>query len=222
MKTKELKTILTNTVYAVSSEPYRIALTGLLFDLDNQFIIATDGHRIVRCPIDIHGKGQHLLADPKAFKSAVNKIKSEYVELEFEDDTINIITIDGDYSFAKLKEKYPDWKRVYPSYELGFSLDRAELMDVLKTMTAAKPYSYKVILDMKGGICRMICNKDNITITAGLRTQGFRFKIAFSAYSLYEIVKTLNTELVKIEYKDHMSSVIINDNVVLMPLKMED
>ena len=235
------------SAYATSGDHSRPNLQGVYFTVESDdnalvaTVVATDGHRL-----SCHSFYPEILDDgPVVTGNAIIHSKSiaSVKSLLGDNGTVavsfserNLVFSDSSTTFVvrPIEEKYPEYKQVLPKdeqYVVGFSANRKELIDAIKSVTsvgdgastamkiAATPDSLTVSyratsIDNEGKT-----ELDHTDYMGGDVTVAINFKYALEA------LNSLNSELVTISAIDPMQAVRIvpaNDDdttCILMPLR---
>lgn len=225
MKAEELKKAIEKTAFAVWQDSGRDNLTGLFFD--NDVIIATDGHRLVKYPIEAQGI-RKIVANPKQLLKKIKDLKGE-IELVWGDD-LKIIQDGEIVALSELiKMQYPNWELVWPKdNNLAVWIDKEILLKALKAvLLTAKEENNNFI--------KMSFSRDRLIISAETSHSDYECKteidikikcdidltIGFNCQMLIEAVKSIDEDKILFAFKSPLNCTIIN-NTLLMPLKPKD
>ncbi len=133
-----LASMITKTVFSVSTDELRPAMTGLLLQIKDEqiYAIATDGHRLVRIIYkgikqakahkDIIVPAKALLLVAKAIESEANTISVNTTHIKFAFKNYTLIS-------RLIEESYPNYESVIPlDNEKCLSLNRNALLSAIR------------------------------------------------------------------------------------------
>lgn len=231
-----------STLFAVSKDAVKIAITGILFEANGKelSLIGTDGHRLsVYTVKDIFEKplSKSVIVPPKALGILKNLISDrESFEIGFDEKRIMFKIDDTEISAKLIEGTYPDYKRVIPSDNNKLLvLEKDILLDVLNRVNIFTNPNTKLV--------KMEIEKDRVRINAyqsqtGEGTETIKaqysdedaFVIGFNNTYLIEIIKKVETDNLKMRLKSEMSAVIIENEenkigeeslYLIMPLRLK-
>lgn len=231
-----------NTLFAVSKDAVKIAITGILMEASgkNLSFIGTDGHRLAVYSIkDIFEKqiSSSIIIPPKALQILRNLIADkEAFDIGFDDKRI-MFKIDETEVSAKLIEgTYPDYKRVIPNDNTKMMVaSREKLLDALNRVNIFTNPSTKLVkLEMDNN--KLKINAFQSQTGEGTETmeadfaESEPFVIGFNNNYLMEIIKKVETDNCKFRLKSEMAAVIIENEeakigeeslYLIMPLRLK-
>ncbi|MCE1190093.1 MAG: DNA polymerase III subunit beta [Ignavibacteria bacterium] len=199
-----LKNAIDLTSFAVSKEPMRPAMTGILFDFTDEGLkfVATDGHRLVR-----------FIYKPLTFEEAdqiVVPIKAVDVLLKFAGDSpvsisytnSNILFRFGEITMISslINQKYPAYNSVIPlENDNLLTLDKKPLIGAVKRMLLFDSSNFpKVKIGLSENMVE-ISSEDIDKGSRGTETlqcdyTGVPMEIAFNTHFLYDILSHMEQE----------------------------
>ncbi|MDE6575224.1 MAG: DNA polymerase III subunit beta, partial [Muribaculaceae bacterium] len=211
--TEQMITGLDNTMFAVSTDEYRIIMQGVLLDIAPESItfVATDTRKLVRY-ID-RRTAPGVTASCVLPGKPANVIKNVFAKDETLDITMNsrsaVIKSDR-YTFqcTFLNGSYPDYNRVIPKNNTQvLTVDRTALLNAVRRVG--------IFVEVAGGLEKFRITPDNILIKSNdpslctsAREQvpcsftGSELTIGFSAGYLVEILNTLKGSEVVVNLGD--------------------
>ncbi|MBM7601357.1 DNA polymerase-3 subunit beta [Virgibacillus halotolerans] len=224
MPTDLLKSLIKQTVFAVSTMETRPILTGVHFKLENNTLnfTATDSHRLASREIPIK-EGQSELPSvvvPGKSLNELNKIlddTEEMVEISVTNNQILFRTKHLNFLSRLLDGNYPETSRLIPDHsktvihvktkELLSTIDRASLL-------AKEERNNVVRLTTKGDqLVEITSNSPEVgTVAEEVNVQsieGEELKISFSSKYMIDALKAIEYEEVKIEFTGAMRPFII-------------
>ncbi len=116
---QRIKRIIEKTVFAVSVEELRIALTGVLFQFrENELAaVSTDGHRMVKIldqGLDFSGEPLDVIVPTKALHMVARNVEEGSVKVLIDENHI-VFKLDHTVIYSRLIEgKFPDYESVVP------------------------------------------------------------------------------------------------------------
>jgi DNA polymerase III subunit beta len=195
MTSSALVTAINKTLFAVSSDDLRPAMTGVFFELDKKGItcVATDAHRLVKYKrTDVKCPKTDTFIAPK---KPLNLLKSA---LPDNDDELNI-SYNSNHLFVKhggtelvcrlIDARFPDYKVVIPvdnPYKL--TVNKGDFQNALRRVSVFSNKSTNQVDFSFEGNERMACQYD-----------GEDLQIAFNAKFLIEMLSAADTSDVVVE-----------------------
>ena len=236
ISSQNLKTLISKTAFAMGNQDWRHYLNGLFLLIDDKTIttVATDAHRLAMASSLLN----EAISDSTngiVPRKSINEI-GKLVGDGSENALINLgqtsiaVNISGTTFVSKLIEgKFPDYEQVIPSGESSLLIvDRKKLSESLSRVSVLSSEKYKGI--------RIITNKNNLNISANnpekeqgeenltVEYEGEEVDIAFNVNYLQEILSTLDSEKIEINFFGSDKSCLITDpnsddlKYVVMPL----
>jgi DNA polymerase III subunit beta len=224
ISTDLLKTMVRQTVFAVSTSETRPILTGVNWQVSNGELncIATDSHRLAmrKAPVEIQNEASYNVVIPGKSLNELNKIlddTTEPVEIVITENQV-LFKAKHLLFFSRLLEgNYPDTSRLIPSdsktelvmstKEFLQSIDRASLLaregrnNVVKLST------------LDGGIVEISSNSPEIgKVIEEVQSQsidGEELKISFSAKYMMDALKALEGTEIHINFTGAMRPFVI-------------
>jgi len=236
ISSQNLKTLISKTAFAMGNQDWRHYLNGLFLLIDDKTItsVATDAHRLAMASSLLN----EAISDSTngiVPRKSINEI-GKLVGDGSENALINLgqtsiaVNISGTTFVSKLIEgKFPDYEQVIPSGESSLLIvDRKKLSESLSRVSVLSSEKYKGI--------RIITNKNSLNISANnpekeqgeenltCEYEGEEVDIAFNVNYLQEILSTLDSEKIEINFFGSDKSCLITDpksddlKYVVMPL----
>lgn len=228
-----LKSLIKQTVFAVSTSETRPVLTGVNWKVENDALIciATDSHRLAlrKAKIDSSKEQSFDIVIPGKSLNELNRIldeDNEQVEIVVTENQILFKTKHILFFSRLLEGNYPDTNRLIPtesktdivvnSKEFLHAIDRASLLaregrnNVVKFATLDKDYIE--ISSFTPEIGKVVEE------LAGESIEGEELKISFSAKYMMDALKALEGTEVKISFTGAMRPFVItpiNDKTIL-------
>ena len=199
------------TLFAVSNDELRPAMTGIYVNLDSEgaTFVATDAHKLVR-----FRRKDVIASEPTNFivpKKAMNLLNGVLVD----DDTSVKIAYDKTSAFFTVGDtnlicrlvdaRYPDYNAVIPTDNPNtLTIDKSELHNSLKRIAIyANKTTHQVLLNLKGSEMNIsaqdldFSNEANERLTCAY--EGEDLEIGFNAKFLIEMIGVVDTSEVKFE-----------------------
>jgi DNA polymerase-3 subunit beta len=231
MLSSRLVTAISNTVFAVSTDELRPAMTGVYFEMNKTHItfVATDAHRLVRYMLtDVKCPEESSLIVPKKPLSQLKGVLSN-------DDTQVTIAYNHSHLFVNngkinlccrlIDAKFPDYKMVIPSNNpYLLTVNRAEFLSALRRVSVfANKTTNQLVLKISGSELRLFAQDVDFAHEGKERMacqyQGEDMDIAFNAKLFLELINVLTWEEISIELSTPSRAGIIKSTE---PIEGED
>jgi DNA polymerase-3 subunit beta len=237
MNSSALVTAINNTLFAVSNDDLRPAMTGVFFELNTSSIqfVATDAHRLVRYKrTDVSCPETNSFIVPK---KPLNQLKNV---LPNNDDEIKIsynsnhffVTHDSTQLICRLIDaRFPDYKVVIPvdnPYKLV--VNRTDFQSALRRVSVfSNKSTNQVALTISGSELQLTAQDVDFSFEGNERMNcqydGNDLQIAFNAKFLIEMLGAADSEEVKVELSTPTKAGIVkpieqNDGEDLLMLVM--
>lgn len=201
-----------NTVFATSDDELRLAMTGVLMQIDfNKVIfVATDAHKLVKYTVGgLNTELTESIIIPKKglnlFKNAIANIDDEATSISFNKKNVFLRSGDTLVISRLIDAKYPDYNSVIPvNNNKILTVNRADFQNSLRRIVI---YSNKTTNQVLLNIV-----EDGITISAqdldfsneateqvGCSYKDDNLSIGFNAKFLVEMLGIINTDEVLLE-----------------------
>ena len=236
ISSQNLKNLITKTSFAMGNQDWRHYLNGLYMMIDDKVIttVATDAHRLAMATSSLNEASSESTSGivPRKSINEIGKLvgdESENVVIQLGQTSI-AANVSGTTFVSKLIEgKFPDYEQVIPSGESSLLVvDRKNFSDSLSRVSVLSSEKYKGV--------RIITKKDSLNISANnpekeqgeenlsCEYQGEEIDIAFNVNYLQEILSTIDSEKIEINFFGSEKSCLITDptsenlKYVVMPL----
>ena len=236
ISSQNLKNLITRTSFAMGNQDWRHYLNGLYIMIDDKVIttVATDAHRLAMATSSLHEASSESTSGivPRKSINEIGKLvgdESENVVIQLGQTSI-AANVSGTTFVSKLIEgKFPDYEQVIPSGESSLLVvDRKNFSESLSRVSVLSSEKYKGV--------RIITKKDSLNISANnpekeqgeenlsCEYQGEEIDIAFNVNYLQEILSTIDSEKIEINFFGSEKSCLITDpnsenhKNVVMPL----
>ena len=236
ISSQNLKTLISKTAFAMGNQDWRHYLNGLFLLIDDKTIttVATDAHRLALA----HSSLNEAVSEstngivPRKSINEIGKLVgegSENVIIKLGQTSI-AANVSGTTFVSKLIEgKVPDYEQVIPSGESSLLVvDRKNFSESLSRVSVLSSEKYKGV--------RILTKENSLNVSANnpekeqgeenveCEYQGEEIDIAFNVNYLQEILSTLDSEKIEINFFGSEKSCLITDpnsndlKYVVMPL----
>ena len=236
ISSQNLKNLITKTSFAMGNQDWRHYLNGLYMMIDDKVIttVATDAHRLAMATSSLNEASSESTSGivPRKSINEIGKLvgdESENVVIQLGNTSI-AANVSGTTFVSKLIEgKFPDYEQVIPSGESSLLVvDRKNFSESLSRVSVLSSEKYKGV--------RIITKKDSLNISANnpekeqgeenlsCEYKGEEIDIAFNVNYLQEILSTIDSEKIEINFFGSEKSCLITDpnsenlKYVVMPL----
>jgi len=206
-----LVTAINKTLFAVSSDDLRPAMTGVYFEMDKKGLqfVATDAHRLVRykrtdvsCP-----KTDSLIVPKKPLNLLKSALPLNEDEITINYNSNHLFVIHGTTSMScrLIDARFPDYKVVIPvdnPYKLVVS--RTDFQSALRRVSIfSNKSTNQVVLNIQGSELQLAAQDIDFSFEGNERMKcqydGEDLAIAFNAKFLIEMLNATDAEEIKIE-----------------------
>jgi DNA polymerase III subunit beta len=211
MLSSRLVTGINNTLFAVSNDDLRPAMTGVFFEIEKTHItfVATDAHRLVRymiadvkCP-----EAAGLIVPKKPLAQLKNLLSNDDTQVKVAFNTEHLFVDNGKLQLAcrLIDAKFPDYKVVIPQNNpYLLSVNRMEFLNALRRVGVfANKTTNQLVLKISGSELRLTAQDIDFAHEGNERMAcqytGEDLDIGFNAKLLTELVSNLNSEELNIE-----------------------
>ena len=216
-----LVTAINKTLFAVSNDDLRPAMTGVFFEMDKKGLqfVATDAHRLVRFKRkDANSPKTDSMIVPK---KPLNLLKSALPDNADE----LIINYNSNHLFVKhgttqlscrlIDARFPDYKVVIPAdnpYKL--TVNRSDFQSALRRVSVfSNKSTNQVVLNISGSELQLAAQDVDFSFEGNERMKcqydGENLQIAFNARFLIEMLNATDSEEVRIELSTSTKAGII-------------
>jgi len=206
-----LQSALHNTIFAVSSDDLRPAMTGIFVSISdtNTTFVATDGHRLVRFRrVDVASESANNMILPK---KAMNQLMKSFpaentiVKLEFTPSNAYFSFNNIQMICRLIDERYPDYENVIPAQNNNIlTIAREGFLSSLKRISIyANKTTNQVRLKITGS--ELVISAEDLDFSNEASEKltceydGSDMEIGFNANFLKEMLNNMSTPMVKLE-----------------------
>lgn len=242
---KELKEMFYHTAFAVSREDSRYALTGVALNIeeDSAIFVGTDGKRLSRTHMHLHGieksgKNHYILPLKAVEEIQRNLLEDGTASLYLMEDKIALQAGQTTVVSKLLSGDYPDVTRVIPQNFVSIiSLHREELMTLLRQVSLfTSEESHSVRFTLTNGALKITANTREIgegKVSMPANYQGNKLEIAFNPAYFLDILRRLKEETISLALIDAYNPGLITEAntvpslaatplFVLMPMRLNE
>jgi DNA polymerase III subunit beta len=232
-----LVTAISKTLFAVSSDDLRPAMTGVFFEMDKKGLqlVATDAHRLVRykrkdvsCP-----KNDSLIVPKKPLNLLKSALPANADEITISYNSNHLFVAHGttQMSCRLIDARFPDYKVVIPTdnpYRL--TVNRSDFQSALRRVSIfSNKSTNQVVLNIQGSELQLAAQDVDFSFEGNERMKcqynGEDLAIAFNARFLVEMLSATDSVEVSMELSTPTKAGIIkpaeeDDNEELLMLVM--
>jgi DNA polymerase-3 subunit beta len=198
-----LNSAIKNTLFAVSNDELRQALTGIHFNFANKLeIVATNAHKLAKYTVDVDSKLDAFTVPAKAIK--LIKGVNQTVGVTAHDSHAYFTFGNTRVACRLIDARYPDYNAVIPDNPHTLEVDRQELLGALKRVinfATETTNLVKLTIDETGFTVSAedmdYSHKANESLHCAY--DGEDMSIGFNARFLIEMLSTLDAVLVGID-----------------------
>jgi DNA polymerase-3 subunit beta len=216
-----LVTAINKTLFAVSNDDLRPAMTGVFFEMDKKGLqfVATDAHRLVRykrtdvsCP-----KTDSLIVPkkPLTLLKAAMPVNEDELTISYNSNHLFVTHGTTQLSCRLIDARFPDYKVVIPSdnpYKL--TVNRTDFQGALRRVGIfSNKSTNQVVLSISGSQLQLTAQDIDFSFEGNERMKcqynGEDLQIAFNAKFLIEMLSATDTEDVTVELSTSTKAGII-------------
>jgi DNA polymerase-3 subunit beta len=199
------------TLFAVSSDTLRPAMTGVYFELatDSLTFVSTDAHRLVQFRRDDVSPPQAdgFVVPRKPLQQLRGTLPTDDTQLELSYNSSHLFVNTGKLSMScrLIDARFPDYKAVIPTdnpYRL--TVNRADFMSALRRVSVfANKTTNQVVLDIKGNALQLSAQDIDFSYegkeSLPCSYSGEDMKIAFNAKLMVEMIANMDGSDIQLE-----------------------
>ena|SRR5690625_376147 len=224
IKSKDLKTLIRQTVFAVSQMETRPILTGVNIEIKENLLTftATDSHRLAlrSIPLESHTFDETNIVVPGNSLQELNKILADedgYVNMSFMQNQVLFYTDEVYFLSRLLSGNYPETARLIPTEskttlhiftkEFIHTIERAALLsnrdqnNVIRLDTLDEQ-----TIEISGNSPEIGNVKEQLDV---ISIEGEEIKISFSSRYMLDTLKTIDSNQVQVEFSGPMRPFVI-------------
>lgn len=211
MPSNALLTAINKTLFAVSNDDLRPAMTGVFFELDKKHLqtVATDAHRLVRykrtdvsCP-----KTDSFIVPKKPLTLLKGTLPNNADELSISYNSNHLFVKHGDVQLScrLIDARFPDYKVVIPTdnpYKMV--VNKADFQGALRRVSVfSNKSTNQVVLNIQGSQLQLAAQDVDFSFEGNERMKcqydGEDLNIAFNAKFLIEMLSGADDDEIKME-----------------------
>jgi DNA polymerase-3 subunit beta len=234
----KLRNLLDKTAFAMANQDVRYYLNGLLFDFHGGSLttVATDGHRLAVCDLDIDlgiADDRQLIVPRKGVLELSRMLSDgdDFVELAIGKNHIRLVKGSTVFTSKLIDGRFPEYRAVIPKgTDRHIRLDRNAFTQALQRASILSNEKYRgVRLEAGNGALRIIAHNplhEEAIEELEAELNFDQIAIGFNVTYLLDALTAIEAERVLMELKDPNSSCLITadpasqDRHVVMPLKL--
>ncbi|WP_205508080.1 DNA polymerase III subunit beta [Longitalea arenae] len=216
-----LVTAINKTLFAVSNDDLRPAMTGVFFEMDKKGLqfVATDAHRLVRYKrVDVSCPKTDSLIVPKkplTLLKAAMPVNEDELTISYNSNHLFVTHGTTQLSCRLIDARFPDYKVVIPSdnpYKL--TVNRTDFQGALRRVGIfSNKSTNQVVLSISGSQLQLTAQDIDFSFEGNERMKcqynGEDLQIAFNAKFLIEMLGATDTEDVTVELSTSTKAGII-------------
>ena len=235
---KDIKSMIAQTIFAVSEDEQRFFMTGVYFEKkdDNLNLVATDGRRLSFA-------SKKLLSGVADFPSAIihPKILSIILkhapdegnmELAFVDKMVFFKFANYNFGAALLEGPFPKYERVIPTnQEHSFQVEKSDLAGALKRVSLmVDKKAGRLYFDIQDGVLRITSQQSDMGSAdeeIPCQYAGEPYVIALNYRYIEEPLRCLQSDRITFEFTEEMRAVTMRPEPaddyfhIIMPMQKE-
>jgi DNA polymerase-3 subunit beta len=232
----DLKRLLDKTHFSMAQQDVRYYLNGMLLETDGKMLrsVATDGHRLALCEMDLasKGKGQQIIVPRKGVLELQRLLGSEgVVSLTIGSNHIRAQIGDIRFTSKLIDGRFPEYSRVIPANPPRLvQADRDVLRSALQRTAILSNEKYRGIrLALKGNSMTLQAHnpeQEEAEEEIEVQYDGEDLEVGFNVNYLLDAIAAIEGSEVEIGLTDANSSCLIRapDNsssrYVVMPMRL--
>lgn len=217
----KLKRSISQTEFATSLDETKLALTGILFELKDEFLnlVALDGYRVslkkmkISYPTDLEGIRFII---PKRSINEWTRIVDDLTTTKFYKDQNDIIFVSGRTTMlCKVIDKnYIDYTNIISDISTtSVFIDRKSLIDSLERAQllsdSQRANLIKIDIEADAMIIQSNSEIGNVREVIQIEKEGDDLNIAFNARYMLEGVKACDTDIIKMNFKSSLNPCLV-------------
>ncbi len=205
---KDLKALISKTIFSVALDDSRPILKGVLFDIDQKEIstVALDGYRLARVKKKATANIKKQIVVPTRSLNEISKLlddSDDIINVYIDSNAIMIDTVDTKIISRLLEGDFVNYKQIIPmNYETFVIVNKLQLEDALERVSLLSKVGQNnfVKFDIKEGAVQLTSNSEigNIKEKISAVLNGKDVTIAFNPRFILESLKASNDEFIKL------------------------
>ncbi len=205
---KNLKSLISKTIFSVAMDDSRPILKGVLFDIDQKQVtaVALDGYRLAMVKKKVSSNIKKQIVVPTRSLNEISKLldeNDEIINIYIDSNAIMIDTSDTKIISRLLEGDFVNYKQIIPmNYETFVIVNKSQLEDALERVSLLSKIGQNnfVKLDIKEASVNLTSNSEigNIKEKISAVLNGKDVTIAFNPRFILEALKSNTEEFVKL------------------------
>lgn len=205
---KDLKALISKTIFSVAMDDSRPILKGVLFDIDQKEIsaVALDGYRLARVKKKASANIKKQIVVPTRSLNEISKLlddSDEVINVYIDTNAIMIDNIDTKIISRLLEGDFVNYKQIIPmNYETFVIVNKVQFEDALERVSLLSKVGQNnfVKFDIKESSLQLTSNSEigNIKEKISAVLNGKDVTIAFNPRFILESLKASSDEFVKL------------------------
>lgn len=205
---KNLKSLISKTIFSVAMDDSRPILKGVLFDIDQKQVtaVALDGYRLAMVKKKVSSNIKKQIVVPTRSLNEISKLldeNDEIINIYIDSNAIMIDTSDTKIISRLLEGDFVNYKQIIPmNYETFVIVNKTQLEDALERVSLLSKIGQNnfVKLDIKEASVNLTSNSEigNIKEKISAVLNGKDVTIAFNPRFILEALKSNTEEFVKL------------------------
>ena len=240
LESKTLKRLLNKTAFCMASQDVRYYLNGLLMEYKEGNInaVATDGHRLALATSQLkeiikEAEGKRQIIPRKAVLELAKILREDNsnINLSFGNSSLRIKVINLDFSTKLIDWKFPDYEKVLPAGEPdALEVSKDSLQAALTRASVLSNEKYRgVRFELSNNKLKLTANNPEKELAEELlevNYEGSTMEIGFNIGYLLDVLATIETETVELNFYGEESSCLIREPgnkleaYVIMPMRL--
>ncbi|MCL2831995.1 MAG: DNA polymerase III subunit beta [Treponema sp.] len=217
---KDFKSMVGQTVFAVSDDETRYFMNGVFFEKaeGKLSMVATDGRRLacISKPAEEVQDFSGVIIPPKILNVIMKRSGDEgMVEISVTDKTIFIQFGAYKLSSVLIEGQFPNYRRVIPENQVNsFMANRLEMLDALKRVSLlVEQKSHRVYLGLNPGTVSVYCEENeigNAREEIPCKYDGEEISIALNYRYIEEPLKVIKTDEISVQFSEPTKAITIS------------
>ncbi len=205
---KDLKSLISKTIFSVAMDDSRPILKGVLFDIDQKEInaVALDGYRLAKVKKKVSANIKKQIVIPTRSLNEISKLleeSDEIINIYIDSNAIMIDSSDTKIISRLLEGDFVNYKQIIPmNYETFVIVNKTQLEDALERVSLLSKIGQNnfVKFDIKESSLTLTSNSEigNIKEKISAVLNGKDVTIAFNPRFILESLKANTEEFVKL------------------------
>ncbi|MBT0586705.1 DNA polymerase III subunit beta [Alteromonas oceanisediminis] len=234
----DLKRLIESTAFSMAQQDVRYYLNGMSLETDGAVVrsVATDGHRLALCKLELEGlslPARQVIIPRKGVLEISRLIEDDdkAVKIQIGSNHIRVFSADFIFTSKLVDGRFPDYRRVLPKEcNKVVKSDKETLKHAFSRAAILSNEKFKgVRLNLASGELKITANnpeQEEAEEIVDVDYSGEDLEIGFNVAYLIDVMNALKSESLQISLSDSNSSALIesDDNsaaqYVIMPMRL--